>query len=116
MIIAFEGIDGSGKGTQAKMLQKYLESLGKTAVVLDFPQYNTLTGKKIKEHLSGTKRLKPLEIAKLFYEDQLAQKGRINELVKKGVIVILDRYALSTQAYQGALAKNVEEKKKSLAQ
>jgi dTMP kinase len=84
MIIAFEGTDGSGKGTQAKMLQKYFEESGKNAVILDFPQYSTPTGKKIKEYLSGEKKLSPIEIAKLFYDDQLAQKDKINELVKNG--------------------------------
>ncbi len=112
MIIAFEGTDGSGKGTQAKMLQKYFEKSGKHAVILDFPQYSTPTGKKIKEYLSGKKKLKPIEIAKLFYEDQLAQKDKINKLIREGTIIILDRYTLSTQAYQGASAKTVEGKKK----
>jgi len=111
MIIAFEGTDGSGKGTQAKMLQKYFEESGKNAVILDFPQYSTPTGKKIKEYLSGEKKLSPIEIAKLFYDDQSAQKDKINELVKNGTIIILDRYTLSTQAYQGAAAKTLEEKK-----
>jgi len=77
MIIVFEGTDGSGKGTQAKKLSDYFLSMGKKAVLLDFPQYNTPTGKKIKEYLSGEKKLLPIEIARLFYDDQLAQKDNL---------------------------------------
>jgi len=102
MIIAFEGTDGSGKGTQAKKLFDYLTMNKKKAVLLDFPQYETPTGKKIREYLSGEKKLKPLEVARLFYNDQLAQKDYLIKMSKKGVIVILDRYTLSTKVYQGA--------------
>ncbi|MDD2678774.1 MAG: dTMP kinase [Candidatus Nanoarchaeia archaeon] len=111
MIISFEGIDGSGKGTQAKKLLEYFESKNKPSILMDFPQYETPTGKKIREYLDGKKKLDALGIAKLFYEDQLAQKEKIIEMERNGIIIILDRYVLSTKVYQGAKA-NPEEKEK----
>ena len=103
MIIVFEGTDGSGKGTQAKKLLDYFVSNNKKAILLDFPQYDTPTGKLIYDYLhSDNKTLSPLEIAKLFYNDQLAQKDYLIELQKQGMIIILDRYTLSTKVYQGA--------------
>jgi dTMP kinase len=102
MIIVFEGTDGSGKGTQSKKLVNYFISKGKKAILLDFPQYNTPTGKLIKEYLNGEKKLLPLDIAKLFYNDQLAQKNNLIQMQKEGIIIVLDRYTLSTKVYQGA--------------
>ncbi|MDD4353497.1 MAG: dTMP kinase [Candidatus Nanoarchaeia archaeon] len=109
MIIVFEGTDGSGKGTQAEKLKEYIINKGKKAFLIDFPNYNSPTGKIIKEYLHGERKHPPLELAKLFYEDQLAQRNNLIELQKKGVIVILDRYTLSTKVYQGA---NLEEKER----
>jgi len=108
MIIVFEGNDGSGKGTQAKKLFDYLKSKNKPAVLLDFPQYDSPTGKKIKEYLSGEKKLPPIDVAKLFYEDQLAEKDNMAKMQNVGKIIILDRYTLSTKVYQGASAKDEE--------
>ena len=102
MIIVFEGNDSSGKGTQAKKLLNYLNNKNKKAILLDFPQYETPTGARIKEYLSGEKKFAPIEVAKLFYDDQLAQKDNLINLQKKGYIIILDRYTLSTKVYQGA--------------
>ncbi|MFA5333198.1 MAG: dTMP kinase [Candidatus Nanoarchaeia archaeon] len=102
MMIIFEGTDGSGKGTQAKKLLDYFLAKNKKAVLLDFPQYNTPTGKLIYEYLHGKEKLLPIDVAKLFYNDQLAQKNNLLNLQKNGIIIILDRYTLSTKVYQGA--------------
>lgn len=103
MIIVFEGTDGSGKGTQAEKLKYYFLKKCKKAILLDFPQYNTPTGKLVYDYLHAEKKtLSPIEIAKLFYNDQLAQKDNLINLQKEGNIIILDRYTLSTKVYQGA--------------
>jgi dTMP kinase len=52
-LIVFEGLDGSGKTTQVKILFKKLKKLGYKVVIYDFPQYSNFFGKLIDKYLSG---------------------------------------------------------------
>lgn len=50
MLIAFEGVDGSGKGTQAKLLQQQLQYHGFSVAMLSFPRYReTMFGRAVGE-------------------------------------------------------------------
>ena len=51
LLIAFEGLDQSGKQTQAERLKAHAESLGRAAVLIDFPSYETHIGQEIEEGL-----------------------------------------------------------------
>jgi dTMP kinase len=53
MMIAIDGIDGTGKGTQSKMLEEYLTKKGFKARVISFPIYNSFFGKMVSEYLNG---------------------------------------------------------------
>jgi len=103
MFITFEGIEGAGKSTQAKMLYQYLKSQGKPVILTKEPG-GTERGKRIREILlSKTDEPFP-HIAELFlYEAD--RNLHINNLIKpylqKGYTVISDRYTHSTLAYQG---------------
>jgi dTMP kinase len=108
LLIAFEGIDGAGKTTQATILAKYLESFGVQVVSSKEPT-NGPWGKAIRE--SATSRRMPLsEELRHFIEDR---KEHVRELIApalaKGKTVILDRYFYSTVAYQGARGNGVEQ-------
>lgn len=102
--IVFEGIDGSGKTTQAKMLAAALEAKGiKTALTAE--PTSLPTGRALREALSGKVKKSECEMAVLFVADRIAHniegEDSIGALVGEGAYVICDRYYYSTLAYQG---------------
>lgn len=102
--IVFEGIDGSGKTTQAKLLAELLERNGHKVHLTAEPTALP-TGKKLREALSGKLVKSECEMALMFVEDRIAHNKNVVEgietLVNSGVTVICDRYYYSTLAYQG---------------
>ncbi|MBQ7096585.1 MAG: dTMP kinase [Clostridia bacterium] len=101
--IVFEGIDGSGKSTQMKLLAKKLEEKGiKTRLTLE-PTYG-LVGGTLHDILSGKIKADPKVTAALFVADRLdhltnAEDGVLKSL-EEGETVICDRYYFSSYAYQ----------------
>ena len=107
-LVVFEGIDGSGKTTQAKLLYEYLIKKGLTAVLSKEPT-DSIYGQKIKKLAQGERDLtKPFDEYRLFINDR---KIHVENLIKPSLqqkkIVILDRYYFSTIAYQGALGLDI---------
>lgn len=100
MFITFEGIDGSGKTTQAKLLSQKLEGLGYRVVLTKEPG-GTKFGERIRDILLTTE-MQPISEFLLFASDRHAH---IKELIKpklyEGFIVISDRFHDSSVAYQG---------------
>lgn len=115
-LIVIDGTDGSGKHTQAGMLVRALRKKGKKVRALAFPQYNSFFGKLIADYLNGKYgRINdiPAELPSLFYAlDRFVARKKINNWLKNGQDVILDRYVQSNLAYQCAKIKNKKEKKK----
>ncbi len=102
ILIAIEGIDGAGKSTQAKILKERLERRGFEVVLLKEPT-SSKWGKKIKEISKNTESIDPYEELKLFIKDRkLNVRKNILPALKDKKIVIVDRYYISTIAYQGA--------------
>ena len=102
--IVFEGIDGSGKSTQASLLAARLEERGRRVHRTAEP--TTLeTGKALREVLSGKKKKTECEIATMFVSDRIAHNTDaeygIFALTERGTDVISDRYYYSNLAYQG---------------
>ncbi len=100
--IAVEGLDGSGKSTQAKLLRERLESLGASAVC-DFEPTDRRIGRLIREILSGSQKADPRTVALLFAADRLehvTDEDGILQNLKNGTSVISDRYYFSSYAYQ----------------
>ncbi len=100
--IAVEGIDGSGKSTQAKMLRERLESLGAKAV-FNFEPTDRRIGRLIREILAGSEKADPRTVALLFAADRLehvTDKDGILQNLSGGISVISDRYYFSSYAYQ----------------
>lgn len=111
--IVIEGTDGSGKATQTKLLQKTLEKQGKEVFVIDFPQYETPTGKVIQSYLYGKfgdpTLVSPKDASMFYAADRWASARKIRKALDSGKIVIADRYMLSNLAHQGAkIDKNGE--------
>ncbi|MHA1792716.1 MAG: dTMP kinase [Promethearchaeota archaeon] len=110
-IFVLEGIDGTGKSTQAKMLENRLLNEGKTyapnGVIRLYEPTDSEYGKKIREIMSiKTERLSFAEELDLFIKDRKYNvKNNIKPAMKQGKVIILDRYYFSTAAYQGSLGK-----------
>jgi len=97
--IVFEGIDGSGKSTQAAMLAQRLTKLGIPILLTCEPSHGPV-GRIIR---SLTTRPEPEEEERLFTEDRRDHVNRtILPAMKEGKTVICDRYIHSSAAYQGA--------------
>ena len=100
MLIVVEGIDGSGKSTQARMLYEALLERG-YKVSLIYEPTDSEYGEAIRQKLKSGDYT-PLELYELFLKDRELNAKRILDLMNKGTIVIMDRYFISTIAYQGA--------------
>lgn len=105
MFIAIEGIDGSGKSTQAKNIAKRLQAEG-YKVYLTFEPTDMRIGKMIRNILGGKEKADEKVIAALFAADRLDHiLHETNGILKKlaeGYTVISDRYYFSSYAYHGA--------------
>ncbi len=101
-LVVLEGIDGSGKSTQARLLAWKLKKMGWPVVILREPTRGKW-GRKIRAKAKVEKALNPQEELELFLRDRQDNvKRSIEPALNQNKIVILDRYYFSTMAYQGA--------------
>ena len=100
MFIVIEGIDGTGKSTQVRLLGEWFTKSGRE-VVLSREPTDGPWGRKLRE--SATGRLDAGQELEYFLNDR---RQHVDELIRPsleaGKVVILDRYYFSTMAYQGA--------------
>lgn len=102
--VVFEGVDGSGKSTQAELLFNRLKNHN-TKVILTSEPTTWFAGKLIREIFSGKQPSNDYVVAGLFVADRLhhitdEESGILSHLTA-GYDVICDRYVLSSYAYQG---------------
>jgi dTMP kinase len=107
MLIDIEGIDGSGKGTQAKRLCERLTERGVTNRLISFPRYSeTLFGQIAGEFLNGRfgslEQVDPLLAALIFAGDRAESRDFLRTAMQECEIVVLDRYVPSNIAHQAA--------------
>ncbi len=103
--IVFEGIDKSGKHTQAKMLLEHLKAKGVTAIYTEEPTPDNPAGRLIKDWLAGKFELKSGEAITLLYTADRYEhlKNVILPALAEGKVVVCDRYYYSTIAYESAI-------------
>jgi len=108
--IVFEGLDGSGQSTQAKLLKNFLIEKGINVVLTKEPTNDSCAGKKIRKILDKETKADSLGLQKLFTADR---KEHLDNLImpalKAGKFVISDRYFFSTFAYGKADGLNLQE-------
>ena len=108
-LVVFEGIDGTGKSTQIKLLAEYLRAQGKE-VISDYEPTRGEWGMKVRNAaLSGERLSLDEEINCLLQDRREHVREVIEPALRAGKWVLLDRYYLSMMAYQGASGANVEE-------
>jgi dTMP kinase len=101
LFIVLEGIDGTGKSTQARRLGEWFKSRGREVVISREPTDGPW-GKKLRES-AATGRLSPQDELQFFLNDRRQHvEEKIAPALAAGKVVILDRYYFSTMAYQGA--------------
>jgi dTMP kinase len=107
MIIAIEGIDGSGKNTQAKLLEARLRNSGLTTVLFSFPRYGeTFFAASITDYLNGKfgslSSVDPHFAALLYAGDRFETRAALLSAIAQHDTVLSDRYVASNLAHQGA--------------
>ncbi len=108
--IVFEGIDGSGKSTQLKMLSKYLQGKGIPCVTTCEPTDSPFGG-LLRACLTGRLETDERAIAALFAADRMDHLfnpiNGIEKRLNEGVTVLCDRYYFSSLAYNGEMTDSV---------
>jgi dTMP kinase len=108
LLIAIEGIDGSGKHTQAQLLEHTLLSRGHKVLATGFPQYESWFGRMVGRFLDGDfgslEAVDPHFSALLYAGDRFEAKARLESALNDGKIVLVDRYVSSNLAHQVARA------------
>lgn len=104
-LIVIDGIDGSGKGTQTKILIDRLLQDGYKVKMADFPQYDSRSSDFIKEYLNGkygsAKEVGPFRASALFAVDRYDASFKIKAWLNEGYIVVSNRYVSSNMGHQG---------------
>lgn len=98
-LIAFEGLDQSGKQTQAERLLAAFRSAGHTAEFLTFPEYTTALGEEIGRALKGERDYEPDTLQLIYIANRFEFRKRITEWLAAGTMVVCDRYLASSIAY-----------------
>ena len=99
--IVIEGLDGSGKSSQVKLLIYFLKKVGKKVVVTKEPTIDSESGKKIRQVLRGEIIIDdPLELQNLYVQDRKEHlENKVIPAIKLGDYMVSSRYAFSTFAY-----------------
>lgn len=99
MLIAFEGLDQSGKETQARHLRARIQQEGRTARALSFPDYGTSIGAEIRQALAGEREYGADVMQLLYVANRFEHRRRLESWLHAGDVVVCDRYRASSIAY-----------------
>jgi dTMP kinase len=99
VLIAFEGLDQSGKETQARLLAARLSADGRRVTTVSFPDYATPIGTELHRALHGERPYGPDVIQMLMIANRYEWKPAIVKAMAEGHIVVADRYLASSVAY-----------------
>jgi dTMP kinase len=98
-LIVFEGLDQSGKQTQAELLRDWLKKQGHRARLVSFPDYGTSIGEEIARALQGERDYGPEVMQLLYVANRYERKPDLQRWIDGGLILVCDRYLASSIAY-----------------
>src|SRR5262245_30047167 len=98
-LIVFEGLDQSGKQTQAELLRDWLKKEGHRARLVSFPDYGTSIGEEIARALQGERDYEPDVMQLLFIANRYERRPEIERWLEGGLVLLCDRYMASSLAY-----------------
>ncbi len=99
VLIAFEGLDQSGKQTQAEGVRAEVNSRGRECRLFSFPDYTTAIGAEIEGGLHGGREYGPDVMQLLYVANRHERKAEMTRLLAAGAVVVCDRYIASSVAY-----------------
>lgn len=114
--IVIEGLDGSGKSTQVKLLTEHLSSSVEKFKYLHFPRlehgiYGDLVARFLRGELGKLEEVHPYLVSLIYAGDRKDASEEIKKWISDGYFVLVDRYVCSNIAYQGAKLDSDDEKK-----
>ncbi len=115
--IVIEGLDGSGKSTQLKLLKNYLKEHNIAFQYLHFPRvqdgiFGDLVARFLRGDLGKIEEVNPYLVGLIYAGDRYDASKAINEWRAQNQLVIIDRYVHSNMAFQGAKISDMHEKEK----
>jgi dTMP kinase len=99
VLIAFEGLDQSGKQTQAEGVRAEVLSRGRECRLVSFPDYTTPIGSEIGKALHGEREYSADVMQLLYVANRHERRDEMTRHLEAGVVVVCDRYIASSIAY-----------------
>ena len=114
-LIVIDGTDGSGKATQVALLVKRLKKEGRTVKVVDFPEYyknffGAFIGHCLSEQYYNFLNVHPKIASVLYAADRFESSEELRSWLKKGYIVVANRYVSANQIHQGGKIKSAKKR------
>lgn len=98
-LIAFEGLDQSGKQTQAERLRDALKASGHKSRLVSFPDYATSIGEELARALQGERDYGPEVMQLLYVANRYERKADLQRWLDGDLVLVCDRYTASSVAY-----------------
>ena len=99
LLIAFEGLDQSGKQTQAERVRDQVIARGRECRLLSFPDYTTAIGAEIGKALHGEREYGADVMQLLYVANRYERSPDVTRWLAEGTVVVCDRYVASSIAY-----------------
>ncbi len=115
--LVIEGLDGSGKSTQLKLLREHLEQNAVPYKYLHFPRleegiYGELIARFLRGEMGANDQVDPYLVALIYAGDRADASSLIRQWMEEGMLVIMDRYVYSNIAFQCAKLPDVKEQER----
>lgn len=115
IFIVLEGSDGSGKGTQFRILSERLKAVGHEVAIFDFPRYNEPSSHFVKHYLNGdygpASEISPYTASFFYALDRYEASPQIKKSLDVGKVVLANRYVGSNMAHQGTKFDTLSEQR-----
>jgi len=114
-LIVIDGTDGSGKATQVELLARKLKREGKIVKIVDFPEYyknffGAFVGHCLSEQYYNFLNVHPKIASIMYAADRWESSGEMRNWLKKGYIIIANRYVSANQIHQAGKIKNAKKR------
>ena len=103
LLIAFEGLDQSGKQTQAERVRDEMIARGRECRLLSFPDYATAIGTEIGKALHGEREYGADVMQLMYVANRYERRPDMTRWLAEGAVLVCDRYVASSIAYGEAL-------------
>ena len=116
-LVAFEGLDQSGKQTQAERVRDYVTARKRECRLLSFPDYETAIGSEIAKALHGEREYSADVMQLMYVANRYERRAEMARWLQEGLVLVSDRYLASSIAYgeaQGLDPRWLEELQKFL--